>query len=293
MQKLSVVIITCNEADRLGDTLESVRFADEVVVVDSNSTDATVSICRSHGAKVVSRAFDGFGTQKQFALELATFPWVLAIDADERVSPELAESIRKVLTERSDEREGPAEHSNDFEGPAEHSKSQRPAGHSNKYNGYRCIRANHYLGRPILHAGWYPDRRPVLVARDHARFSENAVHERLIVNGRIGDLNGHLLHHSHRSLEDHLRKVSLYGRLWSEEAFRRGRRAGWLDLVFRPAHYLLRRFILNRGFLDGFHGLILCAMGAFHVFYKYACLKELELRSKARKGHNPDLEVEP
>ncbi len=261
---LSAVVIARDEEDRLGQALESVAFADEIIVVDGGSTDRTRDVARAAGAIVVERAFDDFGTQKQFALEQAHGDWVFMIDADERVSPALARAIRQAVR-------------------------QAPASTS----GFLCRRRNHYLGRRIRHAGWSPDWNLRLVRRSRARVSKAPVHERLLVQGAVARLEGDLIHVSHRNLEDHLRKVALYSRLWATGAASRGRWARWWDLVFRPAHHFIKRYLFYQGFRDGLPGFLLCAMGAFHVFFKYACLRELEQTASNETRTPKDREGSP
>jgi glycosyltransferase involved in cell wall biosynthesis len=251
MTRLSVVLITHEEADRIGSTLDSIRFADEVIVVDSSSTDGTRDRCRTWGARVIIRPFDTFAAQKQFALEQASSPWVLALDADERVSDTLAASIRAVV-----------------------------ASDPGAVRGYAIARRNFYLGQSIRFAGWYPDRKVRLVARGFARWTGD-LHERLEVDGPIGRLEGDLLHHSYRDLADHHRRIERYATLWARQAAARGRKAMAIDLLFRPAWYFFRRYVLAMGFRDGRAGLLLCGMGAFYVFMRYAKLAELQGRDAA------------
>jgi len=255
MQKLSIAIITYNEVDRIGRALESIRFADEILVVDGGSTDETVALCRAFGARVLSRPFDGFVSQKQFALEQASHPWVLSLDADEQVSPSLALSIHRVL-EATDLR----------------------------MQGFTCARRNFYLGVPIRFAGWYPDRKLRLVQRATACWTGLDPHDRLEVTGKVGHLEGDLFHHSYRDLADHARKISRYAVVWAHSARSVGRRAGAIDLALRPLHHFVRRFLLAQGFREGLTGLVLCTMGAYSVFLKYACLLELQKKDDRLEG---------
>ncbi len=257
--EVSATIITLNEADRIRDALESVAFAKERIVVDGGSTDGTCDIARALGATVLQRPFDGFGAQKQFALEQARFEWVLALDADERVSPELAAEIHR-----------------------------RVAAAPGATAGFLCPRRNHYLGRRIRHAGWSPDLKLRLVRRVRARWTGDPVHEALVVDGDVERLEGAIVHVSHRGLADHLRKIALYSRLWAGAARGRGRRARWVDLVLRPLHHVFKRYLLHQGFRDGLPGLVLCLMGAFHVFFKYACLFERQLQDGTPRGERDE-----
>ncbi len=248
---ITAVVITLDEADRIRGALESVQFADDIVVVDGGSADPTCDTARACGARVLYRAFDDFGAQRQFALEQARGDWVFMLDADERVSPALAQAIQRAVQQASASTAG-----------------------------FLCRRRNHYLGRRIRHAGWAPDWNLRLVRRVRSRVSPEPVHESLVVEGAVERLDGDLIHVSHRDLAHHLRKIALYSRLWATAAAARGRRARWWDLLLRPAIYFGKRYFLGQGFRDGLPGFLLCVMGAFHVFFKYAALKELELRGR-------------
>jgi glycosyltransferase involved in cell wall biosynthesis len=234
---LSVVIIAKNESARIRRCLESVRWATEIVVVDQCSTDGTADVCREYGARVVVRDMRaGFGEQKNFALAQASQPWILSLDADEEVTPALRAEIARAVADP---------------GP---------------YVAYRAPRLTSYLGRFIRHCGWYP--RPVLrlVRRDHGRFTDALVHEELVADGPVGELGADLLHWSYDSLADHLRKLDLYTGLDAEMLVRRGVRVTWWRVAAKPALVFLRKYVVQRGFLEGREGLILSAMAAFAVF---------------------------
>lgn len=243
---ISVTIIARDEADRIADAIRSVDFADEVVVLDSGSRDETVSISRSLGAKVVETDWPGYVAQKNRALDQVRHEWVLSIDADERVSPELAESIRRVLSD----------------GP--------------QPDGFSVSRRQWYLGRWIRHSGWYPDRRVRLFRKSRCRWVGVDPHDRVEVGGRVARLSGDLLHLPYRSLEDHLDTINRYSTLFARESRKLGRRARWWDLVFRPPLFFLKRYVLSLGFLDGFHGIIICGMGAFYTLCRWSKLFELQ-----------------
>ncbi|CAM5194781.1 Glycosyltransferase involved in cell wall biosynthesis OS=Castellaniella defragrans OX=75697 GN=HNR28_003126 PE=3 SV=1 [Castellaniella defragrans] len=248
--RLSVIVITCNEAAHIGACLDSVAFADEIVVLDSGSTDATCAIARAQGARVeVTADWPGFGPQKNRALDLATGDWVLSLDADERVPPELAQEIQRVLAQPS-------------------------------ADGYRIARLSSFCGRWMRHSGWWPDRVLRLFRRESGRFTEDAVHEHLDVDGRVGTLSGHFLHYPYASLEVFIDKINRYSTEAALKAHAQGRRT----TVFGPfGHGLwtfLRHYVFRRGFLDGWQGLVLAGMAATGSFYRYAKLFWLNLRER-------------
>lgn len=240
---ISVTIITKNEAAAIGACLESVAWADEVIVLDAASTDDTADIARSAGAKVtVSSDWPGFGPQKNRALKLATGEWVFSIDADERVTPELAAQIRAVM-----------------DAP-------------DALPGYEIARLSSYCGRYMRHSGWSPDYVTRLFRRGRARFSDSLVHERLIVDGPVGKLSGTLLHESFRSLEEVLEKVNRYSSLSAEQMSRAGRRGGIATAVLHGLGAFVRTYILKAGFLDGREGFMLAVSNGEGAYYKYVKL---------------------
>ena len=243
---LSVTIIARDEEDRIGDAIRSVAFADEIIVLDSGSRDGTASVCRSLGARVIETDWPGYVAQKNRALEQVRNDWILSIDADERVSPELAESIRSAM-----------------------------AGGS-KADGFFVSRRQWYLGRWIRHSGWYPNRSIRLFRRGKCRWVGLELHERVEVDGTVGRLSGDLLHLPYRNLSDHLKTIDRYSTLFAREGRTRGRKARWWDLVFRPPLFFLKRYVLSLGFLDGVHGIIVCGMGAFYTLCRWSKLFELQ-----------------
>ena len=240
---LSVILITHNEAAHVAGCLASVAFADEWIVVDSGSTDATCDLARGLGATVVSTgAFPGFGAQKNRALALATGRWVLSLDADERVTPELAASIRRVVA---------------ADGPQ--------AGHE-------ASRLSSFCGQWMRHGDWHPDRVLRLFRRDAARFSDDRVHERLIVAGPIGRLGGELLHDSMPTLDSALDKMNRYssGRALDKvQAGGRGGKGGLMAAVSHALWAFLRCYVLKRGLLDGRLGFVLAVYVAEGTYYRY------------------------
>jgi glycosyltransferase involved in cell wall biosynthesis len=247
---LSVVIITRNEAQAIRDCLESVRFADQIVVLDSGSTDGTPGICRECGAAVHAGGdWPGFGPQKNRAIALATGDWVLSLDADERVTPELRAEIQGVLA-------------------------------APRADAYRMPRRSRYLTRYMRHSGWYPDHVTRLFRRGRARFSDDLVHERLIVEGSVGTLANPLLHEAFTSAEEVLDKVNRYSSAGAEMAHRRGRRASLAGAVLRGAWSFFRTYFLKAGFLDGREGFMLAVSNAEGTYYRH--VKLLLLRGKRR-----------
>jgi glycosyltransferase involved in cell wall biosynthesis len=247
---ISVVIITWNEAHRIRRCLESVRWADEIIVVDQHSTDGTPAVCREYGATVISREMTrGFGDQKNFAIRHASRPWILSLDADEVVTSELHDSIVRAAAE--------------------------PSAHT----GYRMARLTNFLGRFIRHCGWYPNPVLRLFRAGAGRVTDAFVHEEVVVDGSVGDLAGDLLHYSYDSLDEHIRKMNLYTGYDARMLARRGvRLTSWRVpwyFIAKPLTVFLRKYVLQRGFRDGRHGLVLSAMAAIVTFCNYAKLWEL------------------
>ena len=239
--KLSVIIITRNEAANIRACLESVSFADEIVVVDSESTDSTPEICREFGAKVFHQPFAGYGRQKNAALDRATGEWVLCVDADERVPEALREEICAAIAAPVAE-------------------------------GYRVARRNYVGNAWIRHGGWYPDYSVRLFHRDRGRFGERAVHEAVEINGRMATLQNDLEHRTCRDFEEFARRQERYAALAATEMAHRGRRAGTFDLWLRPAYTFLRSYLFRGGFLDGANGWKLACIYARYTHSKYRLL---------------------
>jgi glycosyltransferase involved in cell wall biosynthesis len=238
--RLSVILITHNEAGNIAACLNSVAFADECIVVDSGSTDGTGEIARSLGAQVVvTTDWPGFGAQKNRALALATGTYVFSIDADERVTPELAASIRRVVAEGSTDA------------------------------GYELSRLSNFCGQWMRHGDWYPDRVLRLFKREAGRFSNDLVHERLIVDGRIARLEGELQHHSMPTLESALDKMNRYSSGRAADKVAAGRRGGLGSALAHGVWAFLRCYILRRGCLDGRLGLVLAIYVAEGTYYRY------------------------
>ena len=251
---LSVIVITRNEAHNLHDCLQSVQgLAHEVVVVDSNSTDATRDIALQHGAVVVQPAdWPGFGPQKQRALDLATSDWVLSLDADERVTPELAQEIRAVL-------QADKQAANNMQGDT--FQPTRAA--------YQMPRLSWYCGKFIHHSGWQPDHVLRLFPRTQAKFSNDLVHERVISELPLKTLRNHLLHYSYLNISQVLSKTDAYSTASAQQAFAKGKRATVAGALGHGAWAFFRTYVIRAGFLDGAHGLALAISNAEASYYKY------------------------
>jgi len=243
---LSVVLMVKNEVANLPRALQSAKFADEIIVADTGSTDNTVELARQLGARVVSCQWRGFGPTKADALAHATGRWVLSLDADEEITPELAEQIRRVVDDSQ-----------------------------NEYAAYRLARQANFLGRWIRHSGWYPDRVVRLYRSGRARMTDDPVHEKIIADGNVGTLTGIMRHFTDPTIDHYLEKMKVYARLSAEALHARGRRCCWWDLIVRPPFMFFKTYILKCGFLDSWQGLVLAFFSAVHVFTKYANLRML------------------
>lgn len=271
---LSVVIITFNEEHNLPRTLESVKWADEIVVVDSGSTDRTVEIAKSFGAKVWVEQWKGFAAQKNSALEKAKCDWILSLDADEEVSEELVNETRWVLS-----------------GMEEWSKNGMPveAGRNElrdrglKYgfdednlNGYFIPRRNMFLSRFIRHGGFYPDAKLRLFRRGAAKFEARLVHEDAQLNGRPGTLTADLIHHAYPTLSGYIEHMNRYSSLGAEMAKQKGKSGfSFINIVLRPIFTFAYNYFFRLGFLDGREGLLLHLYHSAYVSWKYAKLWEI------------------
>jgi len=236
-----------NEEDRIGDCLASLDFCDEVVVVDSHSSDRTRAIAAASGARVLERDWPGFGAQKEFAVRAAEHDWVLCLDADERVSPELRAQILAL----------------------------QGAGFPG-FAGWRVPRLSQYLGRWIRHGLWYPNLQMRLYDRRRGRWNDDEPHARVDLEGAVGRLAGDLLHLPYRGFSDHLQTIDRYTDTMARVAFERGRRARLWHLTLNPAAHFLRHYFLKVGFLDGWRGLVLALVGAQYVQLKYVKLLILQ-----------------
>jgi glycosyltransferase involved in cell wall biosynthesis len=247
--EVTLCVITKDEEAHIGACLDSVRAVEglvaEIVVLDSGSADRTVEIAKERGARVETHPFEGYIEQKNRAVTLAGTEWVLALDADERLSPELGEEIREALA-----------------------APDLP-------DAFSMPRRNFYLGRWIRHGRWYPDRKIRLFRRDRARWGGRNPHDRVETDGEVGRLTGDLLHYSYSSLSDHLRQIEKFTTIMAGEMRREGVSPRFWRLLVHPPFAFLKGYLLQGGFLDGRAGFVVAVMGAYYVFLKYAKLWEL------------------
>jgi glycosyltransferase involved in cell wall biosynthesis len=229
-----------NEEENIKDCLKSVKWADEIIIVDSFSRDKTVEIAKEYTSKIFQKKWMGYGKQKNLALEKTTEEWILNIDADERVTKELAQEIKEAI--------------------------QR-----NQYDGYYIPNKAYFLGKWMRHSGWYPDYHLRLFKKEKGKFNERIVHEAVEVKGKKDYLKGPIEHFTAKSLSEYLRRLDKYARLTIEG---REGRAGWYRIFFHPPSTFFKMYIIKRGFLDGIHGLILALCHSFYTFNKYARLWE-------------------
>ncbi len=238
--KISATIITLNEERRIARAIESLRCCDEIVVVDSGSNDRTVEIAGRLGARVTDSPWLGYAGQKNYATQQASHDWILSIDADESLSEALEGEIWQL------KKSGP------------------------QYDAYTMPRLAQYLGRWILHSGWYPDRKVRLFHRAKARWAGDYVHESVVVDGRVGHLESNLLHFTCESLSEHLRTMDRYTTLAAEQLVDQRVPVSWSRLLFDPPWTFVKTYFLQRGFLDGVEGLAIAYMAALYNFVKYA-----------------------
>jgi glycosyltransferase involved in cell wall biosynthesis len=248
---LTAIVPTFNEEESLPDCLDSVRFADEILVVDSFSTDRTLEIARERGARVIQRAYGYSAQQKNWAIPQAAHEWVLLVDADERVTPALRDEILAILAR----------------GP--------------ESDGYWIRRANFFIGRQVRHCGWGGDTVIRLFRRDVSRYQDRKVHAEIDLPGPLPTLEHPLEHHTFRSFGQYWRKIDLYSDWGARQMYLEGRRTGGAGIAFRTLGRFIRMYILKRGFLEGAHGVVLSLFGAFTVYLKYARLWELQIAGRA------------
>lgn len=240
MIKISATIIAFNEERNIARVIESLRCCDEILVLDSGSNDRTVELASKHGARVIECSWHGYAAQKNIAAELAANDWILALDADESLSEALEAEIWQI------KKSGP------------------------EFDGYTVPRLAQYLGRWILHGGWYPDRKVRLFNRHKAKWVGEFVHESVKVEGSVGHLESNLLHFTCSSLSEHLRSMDGYTTLAAQELVTRGKNLGMTRLLFDPPWTFVRSYVLKLGFLDGVEGLTIAYMAALYNFLKYS-----------------------
>lgn len=246
---LSVAVITYNEERNIERCLASVRgLADEIVVVDSGSTDRTSAMASASGARVIVHPFEGHIQQKNFAITQCRHEWVLSLDADEALTPELTASIRNALS--------------------------APA-----YHGYEMNRLTNYCGSWIRHGGWYPDRKVRLFRKDKGAWTGINPHDRYELSdpsAALGRLKGDLLHYSYRSVSDHLKQIDYFTGISATELYRAGKRTSLWRLVVAPPFRFIRDYVLKGGWMDGVHGFVIAALSSTAVLVKYVKLRHLD-----------------
>lgn len=250
--KISATIITLNEEKNISRALASLDWVDEIVVVDSGSKDATEKICREAGARFISIVWPGYVAAKNAALDAARGEWVISIDADEEVTPELKKEILDVID------------------------------HPDVAQGYRIPRKNHYLGKWVRRCGWYPDYQLRLWERGRGRWHGGRVHESVKVEGRVVPLEAAINHFSYESLSDHLKTIDKYTSLIARDKFEKGKGVNIFGLFFAAPLHFLKLYFLRGGILDGIRGLLVSVMGAHYNFLKKAKLWEMRQREKKK-----------
>jgi len=250
--KISAVIIAYNEEDRLEDALKSCKnIVEEIIVVDSNSTDKTVEIAKTNGARVIQHTFENYGAQKNFAMQQAANNWILNLDADERISEELAKEILKI--KETD---------------------------NNEFSAFKIKRKTSYLGKWILHSGWYPDKKIRLFKKDKSHW-EGRIHEGLIVKGKVSSkLNGDILHYTYRDITDHIKRLNRYSKMQAIDIVNKKKKFLYLRAIILPPITFIRFYIYKMGILDGFPGFLIALISSWATAMKY--LKSIELK-KNRK----------
>lgn len=250
MDNLSVIIITCNEEKNILECLEGVKWAEEIVIVDSFSTDKTLQICKKYTNKIIQRRWEGFGFQKQFALEQTSSDWILSIDADERVSEELREEILSNKNKLDKE-------------------------------GYSIPFKFYWLGKQLRFGGCGNERHIRLFKKEKAKF-QGFIHEKLFIDGEIGYLRNPIIHVSYKNIEDYFNKFNLYSTMVADQKFKEGRKVPFVFQIFASIWNFINRYIFKLGFLDGMPGFLWASFSSFHRLAKYAKLWEMQREKKER-----------
>jgi glycosyltransferase involved in cell wall biosynthesis len=253
MEKLTAIIPVYNEEGNLDDCLRALTWADEILVVDSFSRDGTLSIARRYTDRILQHEYVNSATQKNWTIPQARHDWVLIVDADERVTDALREEVRRVLSTTG--------------GPA--------------CDGYRIHRQTYFWGKPIRYCGWQNDRVLRLFNRHKGRYEEKEVHADVVVSGKTGELRSPLIHYTYRDFDQYFAKFQRYTDWGAAELQKRRVKARWYHLLLHPVFRFFRMYVLQRGFLDGLHGLVLCLLASFSVFTKYAKLWERNLKESS------------
>ncbi|MCO6430541.1 MAG: glycosyltransferase family 2 protein [Deltaproteobacteria bacterium] len=255
--KISAFIVCWNEERNIRRCLESVKWCDEIVIVDSGSTDATLQICKEYTDQITHRPWSGYVEQKRFALSLCSHDWALNIDADEEVSPELMTEIRSTLN----------------------------SAQSSQVNGYALSRVVYYLGKWWRKGGWYPEYRLRLCRKNRTTWGGTDPHEKAIVEGATAKLSGELRHYTYTGVADQISRLNRYSTTIAENLYRSGERSSAIKIFLNPVSRFFKFYILKKGFREGLPGLIVACIEAYYAFLKYVKLWELE-RSKNKSNHS-------
>jgi glycosyltransferase involved in cell wall biosynthesis len=240
---VSVAIVTKNEARNIKDALESVKDFDDIVVVDSISSDNTIEICREYTDRVYEQEWQGYAAQKQTAIDHAKNKWVLILDADERVTPELKQEIMEKINE-------------------------------NSLSGFYIPRKNFFLGKWIRNSGWWPDYTLRLFRKEVSKMEPRAVHEKINVKGAVGHISAPFEHYTYRTLSDYIDKMDNYASLSAAELDNRGFISSFISMLFSPMVVFIKMYLVRQGFRDGLHGFVLAVLYSFYTFLKYAKVLE-------------------
>ena len=244
--EISAVIITFNEEKRLEPALKSLAgVASEIIVVDSFSSDGTVKLAKKYTKEVFQRKWTNFADQKNFSNNKASFPWILSLDADERLSPELREEILQIKDGEPD------------------------------CSAFSMPRQAFYLGKWIRHSGWYPDRKIRLFQKDKARWEGEYIHEKLVVEGKVQKLRGKIHHFTYRNISDHLDRIDKFSELGAQKLYTQKKKCRFYHLAFLPVFRFAKSFFLKAGFLDGYAGFIISVLHGYAIFVRYAKLREI------------------
>ncbi|MFQ5928344.1 MAG: glycosyltransferase family 2 protein [Acidobacteriota bacterium] len=247
MKRISAVLVTYNEEDKIERALTSLKaVSDEIVVVDSCSTDATTQICRRYTDRVLQRAWEGYRAQKQFATEQASHDWVLSLDGDEMLSPQLKEEILQWKFQECD------------------------------YKGYYLPRKTFFMRRWIEHTTWYPDWQLRLFQKSCGRWEGGRVHESFRVAGPTGKFKGQIYHHTYASFSEYLEQLEHFSSLAAKDLYDQGKRAHWIHFTFYPPVVFFKNYLMRKGFLDGIPGLVVSTLAAVSTLFKYLKLWEIQ-----------------
>ena len=245
--QVSIAIITRNEEKNIKDALDSVREFDEIIIVDSYSTDKTMEICKEYGTNIYQHEWEGYARQKQKAVDYASGPWVLILDADERLTPELKNEVTKKIAD-------------------------------SRYDGYYIPRENYFMGKWIQHSGWWPDHTLRLFKKEVSHVEQREVHEKVIVNGSIGYMSSPIKHYSYRTISDFVQRMDTYSTLSAKEFIHKSMVSSFGSMLVSPVLVFFKMFFLRQGFRDGIHGYVLAMLYSFYTFLKY--VKILERKGK-------------